>query len=181
MSAAERPLAAAQIAFVPVTVDDLPMLADWLNRPHWAQWWGDDPQTELGYIRAMAEGRDTTRAYLFHLDGVPSGYIQVWLIGPHQTPEWATDNPWLMELPADAVGVDLSIADGNSLSRGIGSTVLRAFVAMLRDEGHTNIIIDPDPENGRAVAAYRKAGFRPVPHLEGRTHGVLIMQHEAGA
>jgi len=50
---------------------------------------------------------------------------------------------------------------------------------MLRAEGHMTIIIDPDPANGRAVAAYRKAGFRPVPYLEGRTPGVLIMQFHA--
>ena len=30
----------------------------------------------------------------------------------------------------------------------------------------------------RAVRAYAKAGFRPVPHLEGRTGDVLIMQHD---
>ena len=82
----------------------------------------------------------------------------------------------------DAVGVDLSVADPSRLSQGLGSAVLRAFVDGLRAEGHRTIIIDPDPDNGRAVAAYRKAGFRPVPHLERRTEGVLIMQfHEEAA
>jgi len=166
------------IAFAPVTAADLPMLADWLERPHWRQWWGD-PATELGFIRDMVEGRDgTCRPFVFSLDGIPAGYIQVWRIGPHQTPEWTTENPWLMELPADAVGVDLSLAEEGALSKGIGSTVVRAFAARLVAEGHETIIIDPDPANGRAVAAYRKAGFRPVPHLEGRTEGVLIMQFD---
>jgi len=166
------------IAFSPVTTDDLPVLADWLKRPHWREWWGD-PATELGYIRDMVEGRDRTcRPFLFSLDGEPAGYIQVWQIAPHQTPEWARDNPWLMEVPADAVGVDLSLADGDRLSRGIGSTVLRRFVSTLLAEGRDAILIDPDPANARAVTAYRKAGFRPVPHLEGRTPGVLIMQFQ---
>ncbi len=166
------------IAFAPVTLADLPMLGDWMTRPHWQEWWGD-PDTELGYVRDMVEGVDPTcRPFIFALAGEPAGYIQVWEIGPHQTPDWADDNPWLMELPSDAVGVDLSLADGARLSRGIGSAVLRRFVAMLRAEGHMTIIIDPDPENGRAVSAYSKAGFRPVPHLEGRTPGVLIMQFQ---
>lgn len=174
--AAEHAKTMPAITFTPVTPNDLPLLARWLRRPHWREWWGD-PDTERGYIRDMVEGRDETRPYLFHLDGAPAGYIQVWPVGPNQTPEMAAEHPWIMDLPADAVGVDLSIADGASLSRGIGSAVLRAFVRRLRDEGHAIIVIDPDPENGRAVAAYRKAGFRPVPHLEGRTEGVLIMQH----
>lgn len=166
------------VAFTPVTPADLPMLADWLERPHWREWWGE-PQAELGYIRDMIDGRDTTcQPFLFRLDGQAAGYIQVWRIGPHQIPEGAEDNPWLMELPAEAVGVDLSLADGASLSKGIGSAVLRRFAEMLLSKGHRTIIIDPDPENGRAVAAYRKAGFRPVPHLEGRTEGVLIMQFQ---
>jgi aminoglycoside 6'-N-acetyltransferase len=166
------------IAFAPVRLDDLPMLGEWMARPHWQDWWGD-PETELGYVRDMVEGRDTTcRPFIFMLKGEPAGYIQVWMIGPHQIPAWTDDNPWLMELPADAVGVDLSLADGARLSRGIGSAVLRRFVAMLLAEGHRTIVIDPDPANGRAVAAYAKAGFRPVPHLEGRTKDVLIMQFQ---
>jgi len=167
------------IVFRPVTLADLPMLDGWMARSHWREWWGE-PETELAHVRDMVEGRDATcRPFIFALDGEPAGYIQVWEIGPHQVPEWADDNPWLMELPADAVGVDLSLADGARLSQGIGSSVLYCFVAMLQAEGHMTIIIDPDPANGRAVAAYRKAGFRPVPYLEGRTPGVLIMQFHA--
>jgi RimJ/RimL family protein N-acetyltransferase len=171
------PAEPGRIAFRPVTADDYAMLGDWMRRPHWREWWGD-PETELGYVRDMVEGRDTTRPYVFELDGEPMGYIQVWRIGPHQTPEWVEDNPWLMELPADAVGVDLSVGPPERLSQGIGSTALRRFVDRLVAEGHGTIIIDPDPANARAVAAYSKAGFRPVPHLEGRTQGVLIMQFQ---
>jgi RimJ/RimL family protein N-acetyltransferase len=165
------------IAFEPVAEKDYPLLRRWLNAPHIREWWGD-PETELVHIVDMVEGRDTTRPYIFHVDGAPTGYIQVWRIGPHQTEAWSKDNPWLMELPPRAVGVDLSIGEADMLAKGIGSAVLRRFVAMLKAEGHTAIIIDPDPKNSRAVRAYAKAGFTPVPHLAGRTDGVLIMQHD---
>jgi RimJ/RimL family protein N-acetyltransferase len=39
-------------------------------------------------------------------------------------------------------------------------------------------VIDPDPENRRAVRAYEKAGFRAIPRLVGRTGDTLIMQYE---
>lgn len=166
-----------QISFVPVEPRHYPLLQKWLDEPHIQEWWGD-PEEELGFIRDMVEGRDTTRPFLIALEGQPIGYIQYWFIGHHQNAQWIRDHPWLAELPAQTIGVDLSIGHPEKLSKGIGSAALSAFVARLREEGHATIIIDPDPSNQRAVRAYTKAGFRPVPHLEGLTGDVLIMQHE---
>lgn len=154
------------------------MIHGWLHEPHIREWWGE-PETELGYIVDMVEGRDSTKPFIFYVNGKPTGYIQVWFVGPHQTEEWSKENPWLMELPSHAVGVDLSIGEEQDLSKGIGSAVLRQFVGVLKAEGHTAIIIDPDPKNTRALRAYTKAGFKPVPNLAEKTQGVLIMQHES--
>jgi len=165
------------IAFRPMKADDLPLFADWLAQPHWREWWGD-PQTEIGYIRDMLAGLDTTRPYIFLIDGHPGGYIQMWFIADQQASGFAHAYPWLMDLPSGGIGVDLSIGDPALLSRGIGSAVLGAFTRELDRRGFGPIIIDPDPANSRAVKAYRKAGFRPVPRLEGRTGDFLIMQFE---
>jgi RimJ/RimL family protein N-acetyltransferase len=166
-----------EISFLPVEPKHYPLLRKWLGEPHMQDWWGE-PEEELGFIRDMVEGRDTTRPFLIALDGKPAGYVQYWFIGHHQNAEWIADHPWLAELPSDTVGVDLSIGDAAQLSQGIGSAALAAFVAQLRRQGYTNIIIDPDPANARAVRAFTKAGFRPIPRLQGRTGDVLIMQHE---
>ena len=166
-----------EISFLPVEPKHFPLLRKWLGEPHMQEWWGE-PEEELGFIRDMVEGRDTTRPFLIAVDGMPVGYVQYWFIGHHQNAEWIADHPWLAELPSDTVGVDLSIGDAEQLSQGIGSAALKAFVAQLRRQGHTNIIIDPDPTNARAVRAYTKAGFRPISRLQGRTGDVLIMQHE---
>ncbi|HUH03027.1 MAG TPA: GNAT family N-acetyltransferase, partial [Kofleriaceae bacterium] len=166
-----------QIGFVPVEPRHYPLLSAWLAEPHMRQWWGD-PEIELGFIRDMVEGRDTTRPFLIAFEGMPIGYIQYWFVGHYQNEPWIKDNPWLRELPPDTVGVDLSIGRPDKLAQGIGSTALAAFAAMLRDRGHTTIVIDPDPSNERAVRTYAKAEFRPLPHLEGRTGDVLIMQHD---
>jgi RimJ/RimL family protein N-acetyltransferase len=169
-----------QISFVPVAPEHYALLDGWLRTPHMREWWGP-PDEELSYIRDMVEGRDTTRPFLIAVEGTPVGYIQYWFVGHHQNDSWIADHPWLAELPADTIGVDLSIGCAEKLSQGIGSAALTRFVANLRAQGYANIIIDPDPENGRAVRAYRKAGFRPVPHLEGRTNDVLIMRHDPNA
>ena len=162
--------------FRPLSHGDLPLIHRWLEMPHVREWWGE-PEDELDYMRDMIDGRDTTRPFIVLADGQPFAYIQYWFIGHHQNAAWIADHPWLAELPADAVGVDLSIGDPDKLSRGYGSAALRQFTARLLAEGHCTIIIDPDPRNGRAVRAYEKAGYRPVPQLLGRTGDVLIMQY----
>jgi RimJ/RimL family protein N-acetyltransferase len=163
------------IQFRPISAADLETLQLWLERPHMREWWGD-PETELGVIRDMIEGRDTTQPFVFEVDGEALGYIQVWFVCDQLTESMIADYPWLVSVPDDAVGIDLSIGDPQALSKGIGTDVLRAFVARLRAQGHQVIIIDPDPANHRAVRAYEKAGFRPLPHLLGKTGDTLIMQ-----
>ena len=165
------------LEFRAMTAADLPLMRRWLEMPHVKEWWGSEPDTELGYIRDMIEGRDTTRPFIFSVEGEPAGYIQYWFIGHHQNETWTVGHPWLAALPADAIGVDLSIGDPANLSCGIGSAVLRMFVEHLSAEGHRTIIIDPDPHNGRAVRAYEKAGFRAIPALLGKTGDALIMQY----
>ena len=168
--------AAQDLDFRPVSTDDLSMLADWLERPHWREWWGT-PETELGYIRDMIEGRDDTRPFIILQRGQPIGYIQVWRIASNRVEPWLTEAPWLAWLADHTVGVDLSLAEASTLSQGIGSAALRLFVARLRTEGETDIIIDPDPANLRAVRAYEKAGFRVIEDLKDRTGDSLLMRH----
>ena len=146
-----------EIGFLPVAPEHYPLLDAWLRAPHMQEWWGD-PEDELAYIRDMVEGRDTSQPFLFTLDGLPIGYIQVWFVGHHQSEAWIEDHPWLAELPPETVGVDLSIGDPDLLSKGIGSAALAAFTRGLYADGHRTIIIDPDPANIRAVRAYVKAG-----------------------
>ena len=165
------------ITFRPVEAEDLELIACWLERPHVREWWGD-PDEELARIRHMVEGRDTTRPFIFSIGGVPTGYIQYWFVGHHQNDTWIKDHPWLAELPAETIGVDLSIANAGDLSKGIGSAVLTLFVDRLTAAGHRSIIIDPDPKNIRAVRAYEKAGFRPIPALLGRSGDNLIMLYQ---
>lgn len=168
------------LVFRPVDAADLPLLERWMREPHWREWWGDTDE-EIGFVHDMIEGRDTTRPFIFSVDGEDVGYIQYWFVGHQQEGSWIETNPWLAELPPDTIGVDLSIGPADRLSEGIGTRALRAFVALLRDTGFDQIIIDPDPENRRAVRSYEKAGFRPIPELLGRSGDSLIMRHDPDA
>jgi RimJ/RimL family protein N-acetyltransferase len=169
-----------RLALRPMTAADLPMMGEWLRRPHILEWWGD-PEEEIAYMTDMVEGRDPTRPFLILLDGVPAGYIQSWRLGDVFGTKWETLEPWVTKFPPETVGVDITLAEESNLSRGLGSAAIRLFVAMLMAEGHQRIIIDPDPANTRAVRSYQKAGFRVIPELAGKTPGVLLMQFDRSA
>lgn len=167
---------ALDVTFRRVTLADLPLLDGWLRQPHLQEWWGD-PDEEVGYIRDMLDGRDSTEPYLFLLNDAPAGYIQIWHCDDARVEPWLSKAPWLRHLPRGCVGVDLSIGDGAQLSKGTGSHVLRAFVDGLYARGFDDIIIDPDRTNARAIRAYEKAGFVAIPELAGKGGTYLIMRH----
>jgi len=159
------------IAFAAMTPADYPMLQHWLENPPMNEWWGD-PDKEMAGIRDKVEGRDKTRPFIFFHEGEPAGYIQYWSVGNEVDSGHGAEAPWLLELPRTAVGVDLSLGRPELLGRGIGTAVLRAFLARLFAEGHETVVIDPDEANSRAIRAYEKVGFREYgryPHGSGVT------------
>ena len=81
------------------------------------EWWGE-PDEELGFIRDMVEGRDTTRPFIIEKGGEPIGYIQYWFIGHHQNRSGSRAHPWLADLPPDAVGWISPSGDASRLSKG---------------------------------------------------------------
>lgn len=165
------------ISFRPVGTGDLTLLEKWMGEPHWRKWWGD-AGSELANICDMIEGKDTTRPFLFLIEGKPAGYIQYWFVGHQQNPSWILRHPWLADLPAEAIGIDLSIAEEANLSKGYGSAVLSAFVDRLVPLGYETIIIDPDPGNKRAVRAYEKAGFERIEAFNRNTTDCVILQYK---
>jgi len=48
------------------------------------------------------------------------------------------------------------------IGRGHGSAMLALYARRLLAQGAPAVLIDPDPDNERAVRAYRRAGFQDV-------------------
>jgi aminoglycoside 6'-N-acetyltransferase len=89
--------------------------------------------------------------YIFSAAGKAFGYLQC-----YDLTAW---NAGFGPQPAGTCGIDLLIGEPNLIERGHGSALLRAFADRLLRNGAPRIVTDPDPENGRAVRAYQKAGF----------------------
>lgn len=165
------------IIFRQVSDSDLPLLEEWISQPHWQEWWGD-VREEVVLIKEMIDGKDTTRPFIFQLDGKDSGYIQYWTVGDNLFEPWLSQAPWMNLLPPKSIGVDLAIASHNNLSKGDGTKILKAFIAELRNSGFDEIIIDPSYRNQRAIRAYEKAGFQAIPSLLGKTGDTYLMRYE---
>lgn len=143
--------------FRPLAPPDLQLLQEWLLRPHVAEWWDRDWTIEAlreHYLDRAEEPR-ATRAWIACHGPEPIGFIQrYWVMGSGEG--W-----WEDETDPGAVGIDLFLADGHRLGQGLGSAMIRAFLATLVEDGSVTVVqADPSPGNARAIAAYRKAGFR---------------------
>jgi RimJ/RimL family protein N-acetyltransferase len=142
-----------RVRFVPVAEHHLPMLHEWLGRPHVAAWWS--PQPSVDELRADYLGHDDgTRAFIAHGDDGPIGFIQCYVVMGSGEGWWPT------ETDPGARGIDQFLCDGDRLGQGLGRTMVRRFVdALFGDPRVTVVQTDPSPDNPRAVRCYQAAGF----------------------
>jgi aminoglycoside 6'-N-acetyltransferase Ib len=158
--------------FRPLTPADLPLLHEWLARPHVAEWWGR-PQSlaevEQEFGPLMGD-QSTTRPYIALRDGRPIGYIQSYVaLG-------SGDRWWPDEHDPGVRGIDQFLAHFGQLGRGLGTAMVRAFIQQLfTDPAVTRIQTDPSPGNSRAIRCYEKAGFRAVREVDTPDGRALLM------
>lgn len=138
--------------FRDVTEADLPMLAAWLAEPHLAEWWGDDAEASVAEIAEAIDSIET-EPLIVELDGRPIAYLQSY--DPH-----LEDGHPYRDQPFGTLGMDISIGPPDLVGKGHGTAIVRQFVDMLFEEGAPRVVIDPHPDNARAIRAYEKAGFR---------------------
>ena len=165
-------------SFRPLTRADLPLLHEWLNRPHVAEWW--EGATSFDYVE-RTHGADlessVIRQLLAYSNGEPVGYVQVYRV-MGADPEW-----WQDETDPGARGIDQFLANEAQLGRGLGSEMVRQFVSHIFDEDPavTKVQTDPAPDNARAIRAYEKAGFRRVREVTTPDGPALLMVIERAA
>ena len=170
-----------RVAFRPLTHADLPLLFDWVHRPHVKRWWYPEEtfdEWSREYVDAI-EGRDPTDMYVIECDGRAIGAIQTYLVADH--PEWEA----LVQVGPGVAGVDLFVGEEDRIGRGLGPEILRAF---LRDVVFARpdvvaCVAGVEPENGRSLRAFEKVGFRPVREYveEDRPHRLLRLDRQSSA
>ncbi len=143
--------------FRPVTENDFPLLHRWHNSPWVADNW-DGPQSFEQVARHQTEKMRSPKdfAYIVLADGRPIGYIQC---GDY----FQAGEGWWPDEPPGTWGIDTFIGEEDCLDRGHGSAYVRQFVLwLLQTTRARKVIVDPHPDNARAIRAFEKAGFRIV-------------------
>lgn len=139
----------AAYRFRPMTTDDLPMVRQWLRVPEVAEWWGD-PDEQFGLVSGDLS-EPAMDQHIVSLDNAPFGYIQC-----YRLTDW---NICFGPQPEGTRGIDQMIGVAEMIGRGHGSAFIRQFVEELLRGSTSRIVVDPAPENMRAIRAYEKAGF----------------------
>jgi aminoglycoside 6'-N-acetyltransferase len=160
--------------FPRLTRADYPLMRGWLAQPHVRVWWGD-PDEEIALIEEDIDGNGNggpTDMRLVALQGQPFAYVQDYPAHHWPMPHYAG-------FPAGTRAVDTFLGEPSFLGQGHGARYLRQRCGDLIAAGATAVVIDPSPDNERAVRAYRRAGFAPrgiAPCEDGEP--VLVMEFD---
>lgn len=147
---------ASEFHFDLLTEDNVATFAEWLTRPHVAEYWGEPPSVAELRADYLAPDRDDpeTEAYLVSHRERLIGFAQLYTVAGSSGGWWADESD------PGARGIDQFLANAEDLNQGLGSSMVRAFLTrILANPDVTSVQTDPDPENPRAIRAYEKAGF----------------------
>jgi RimJ/RimL family protein N-acetyltransferase len=164
------------LAFRPLQRNELPLLHEWLARPHVARWWNEGERTldevVAHYLPAL-EGTDPTDHFMVVLNGRPVGFMETYLIADH--PDWDA----VVHAGPGVAGVDLFIAEPELTGQGLGTELLKRFVEeiVFAPASTTACVSDVDVDNTASLRAFEKAGFARVGEIvdpdTGRPHALL--------
>ena len=159
---------------------DVPLLHEWIQRPHVAEWWdgrGASAHLEDTKRKYLPRLRDSSsvKCHFAILHGEPIGFIQSYVaLG-------CGDGWWQDETDPGVRGIDQFLGDDSKLGQGLGTRMVTAFVRKLfEDPSVTKVQTDPNPVNGRAIRCYEKAGFRIVGRIVTPDGPALLMVIEKG-
>jgi aminoglycoside 6'-N-acetyltransferase len=167
--------------FILAPIDDsaVPLLTRWLSDPRVFEFYmsADDPRSEDA-VRAEFLAQDFVERFIVRRGSEPIGYLQFYEVEPEWREVYGVDKD------EAAYGMDQFIGEPNLWDRGIGSALVRQTAEYLvQERGASRVFLDPHVDNGRAVRAYERAGFRKVRVLpehemrEGRLRDAWLMQY----
>jgi aminoglycoside 6'-N-acetyltransferase len=175
-----------EVAFRPLERSDLPLLAEWLGRPHVARWWREP--SDLATVEAaygpLIDGSDPTEGFTAVRQGQGPGqgqgqslaFLQRYRLGDN--PEWQRTiaaalaqrarggtpagrvNPIGVDVGTGA-GIDYLIGDQTMTGRGLGRQMIDAFVDLTWDRyaDISAVVVAVDQGNEASWRALEGAAF----------------------
>lgn len=149
------------IAFRPLREEDLPLLCDWLNRPHMRDFYQKTSVLRSEVAQKFGpriRGEFPTYDHIVSLADKPFGKLQCYRNIDH--PGYAKEVNLF-----EGISVDLFIGEPHMLGRGLGRKMLRAYVVEVAFELYPKecaCFICHELTNLRARACSAAAGFHPL-------------------
>jgi aminoglycoside 6'-N-acetyltransferase len=164
-----------EISFRRLEQSDLPMLTEWLAEPHVRRFYQKIPvsleDVTLEYGPAI-RGEEPSSCHLAFCNSEPFAYLQCYRNRDY--PDWAR----IIDV-ADGISIDLFIGNPGYLRRGLGRTVLRAYVQQVAFPLYAReqlAFIGHELTNTAALRCSAAAGFRPLrPFLEDGVEMLLLV------
>ncbi len=153
---------ADQYNFRSATSADLDQLLDWQSRPHVREWWDSK---EPGDSNDFNDSR--VARWVVEANGHPFAYMQDYTVHG-----W--ENHHFFDLPKGSRGIDQFIGEPSMIGKGHGPAFIMQRLRALFEEGVPAVATDPHPENTRAIAAYKKAGFKELRAAEETSWGLIL-------
>ncbi|MCA5892326.1 acetyltransferase [Isoptericola sp. NEAU-Y5] len=152
------------LAFRRTRRGDLSQIQAWLRQPHVARYWAHDTSdaaVERDFAGSFG-GTEPSEDFVVSDGGVDVGFVQRCCIHDYAAEERELIE--LVEVPADALTIDYFVGEADRVGQGVGSRMVREFVALCwRDHpGATAIVVPVVVGNVASWSALRSAGFRRV-------------------
>lgn len=136
-------------------------MLNWLLKDHVKQWWDDGDNTLEKVALHYGQTDDVARFILVELRETiekPIGYFQYYF------------------LEDGTIGIDQFIGETDYINKGVGVKTIEMFVEMIKQRHQpSGIVLDPLPENKRAIRCYEKIGFKHYETKETEDGGLAYM------
>jgi aminoglycoside 6'-N-acetyltransferase len=137
-------------------IDDVPLLVRWDQDPDVAAALGGPGAEWYDWPIELARDVPWRELLIAEEDGRPFGFVQLADAHEEVSHYWGDVDPGTWT-------IDVWIGSPRDRGRGLGTEAMRQAVSRnFERHGATSILIDPRISNRRAIAFYRRIGFRSV-------------------
>ena len=143
-----------RVTLRPITVADIPRLAEIAAEPEMAHWWLGLTEDDL---REKARPEEDAMVFVIEEGGEVVGLVEA---GEENEPDYRH------------ASIDIFVTAARR-GQGLGADAIRTLARHLfEDRGHHRITIDPAATNERAIRVYESVGFKRVGIMRNYERGV---------
>lgn len=137
-----------KISFRKLQTDDITLLHKWCNEPFVKKWYSKGELATLNDISKKyiprIKGEEPIECFIINYENTPVAFIQTY------------------KVDSNVAGIDLFIGNQDFYRKGFGTLMIKKFlrdIVFIRDNIRS-CLVDPEPNNIRAIKSYEKVGFR---------------------